>query len=297
MNFTLKQLEIFLAVAQFQNLGQAAEKLFVTKGAVSLGLQELERQLGLQLFDRVHPRMYLNHEGKRLLPLADEVLLRANDIAMTFSQEQSDHFLAIGCSKTIGSYLMPALLKKFEMATTWLPTVQLENTKELCASVASFSLDLALLEGDERRPELTFEPWLADEMVVVAHKNHPLSDNRLHQFEDLAGQRWILREPASGSRDYFDHKLAPLLPSYHIALTLNAPETIISSVAEGIGLAFTSRLMAKHSLFSSQLKIIELPQIFPRRFSIAYHTKKYHSVSMQQFLHYCRAFAAHSSPL
>ena len=290
MNFTLKQLEIFRAVAQSQHMGQAADRLFLTKGAVSQGLQELERQLGLQLFDRVHPRMHLNHEGQRLLPMADEVLHRARDIALTFSQEQSDHFLEIGCSKTIGSYLMPELVKNFEMATTWFPEVHLANTKELCGRVASFSLDLALLEGDERHPDLMFEPWLADEMVVMAHKDHPLCADYEHGIEALAGQRWVLREPASGSREYFDHKLAPLLPSYTVALTLSAPEAIVGAVAEGIGLTFTSRLMAGQSLFTNRLKVIPLAQRFPRRFSLAYHAKKYQSVSMRQFMEYCRVW-------
>lgn len=82
---TLKQLQVFLAVARFQNLTQAAEALFLTKGAVSQALQELERHLGVRLFDRVHPHLRLNHEGARLWPLADEMLQRAEAIERTVS--------------------------------------------------------------------------------------------------------------------------------------------------------------------------------------------------------------------
>ena len=77
---TLKQLQVFLAVARYQNLGQAAEALFLTKGAVSQALQELERHLGVRLFDRVHPHLRLNHEGAQLWPLADEMLQRGEAI-------------------------------------------------------------------------------------------------------------------------------------------------------------------------------------------------------------------------
>ena len=74
---TLKQLQVFLAVARYENMGQAADALFLTKGAVSQALQELERHLGVRLFDRVHPHLRLNHEGAQLRPLADEMLQRA----------------------------------------------------------------------------------------------------------------------------------------------------------------------------------------------------------------------------
>ena len=288
MNITLKQLQSFIAVARHENLGNAAKELFITKGAVSQSLHELEKQLGTLLFDRVHPHIHLNHEGKRLLPLADELLHRSRDIELMFSEQSTDHFLQIGASKTIGSYLLPRLLGDFERAGLWLPEAHIANSQKLCALVASFALDAALLEGEEHHPDLVFEPWLADQMVVVAHREHPLAAGEKHPLDVLRQQRWLLREPASGTREYFDYNLAPLISPYPVALTLSSPEAILGMVAQGLGITFTSKLIAELPSFSQRFAIIQLDRDFPRTFSLCYHSKKHHSVSMDQFLSYCR---------
>lgn len=290
MNITLKQLQVFSAVAQYENLGKAAEKLFITKGAVSQALHELEKQLGLQLFDRVHPNIHLNPEGKRLLPLADELLRRSRDIGLMFSEQSTHHFLSVGSSRTIGSYLLPKLFGEFEKNGLWLPEAHIANSKKLCDLVASFALDAALLEGEEHHPELVFESWLADHMVVVAHKGHPLADGTTHKLEELRGERWILREPASGTREYFDYNLGPLISPYTVALTLSSPSAILGMVAQGIGITFTSQLIAELPSFGQNYAIIRLDRDFPRTFSLCYHSKKYHSISMDQFLRFCRTW-------
>ena len=290
MNITLKQLQVFITVARHGNLGNAAEELFITKGAVSQALHELERQLGTQLFDRVHPRILLNHDGKRLLPLADELLHRSRDISFIFSEEAGDHFLQVGASKTIGSFILPKLFGDFEKASLWLPEAYIANSKKLCDLVASFALDAALLEGEEHHPDLVFEPWLADEMVVVAYRGHPLATGERHPPEILQGQRWILREPASGTREYFEYNLAPMISPYPVALTLSSPGAILNMVAQGLGITFISRLIAELPSFSSNFAVLHLDRNFPRMFSLCYHSKKYHSINMDQFLRYCRAW-------
>ena len=288
MNISLKQLQIFLAVARHENLGNAAQDLFLTKGAVSQALHELEKQLGVQLFDRVHPHMHLNHEGKRLRPLADELLHRSKEIGLMFSEKSADRFLQVGASKTIGSYLLPKLLLEFERAGSWLPDAHIANSQKLCSLVSSFALDVALLEGEEHHADLIFEPWLADQMVVVAHRGHPLATAEKHSVHVLREQRWILREPASGTREYFEYNLAPYLSPYPVALTLSAPEALLGMVAEGLGITFTSKLITELPGFSRNFAIIHLEKEFPRTFSLCYHSKKYHSVSMDHFLNYCR---------
>lgn len=292
MHITLKQLQVFRAVAQYENLGKAASRLFITKGAVSQAVHELEKQLGTALFDRMRSGIRLNHEGKRLLPLADEVLHRCKDISLMFSEQSAERFLQVGASKTIGGHLLARLLGEFEKTSLWLPEAHVANSRKLCELVASFALDAALLEGEENHPDLVFEPWLADEMVVAARYDHPLADGQRHSPDALRDERWILREPASGTREYFDYNLAPLLSPITVAQTLSEPEAILAMVAEGLGITFTSRLIAELPSFSRKYAVIRLDRDFPRRFSLCYHSRKYHSVSMDQFLAFCRNWTA-----
>lgn len=90
-NITLRQLKVFTTITQHTTLTASAEKLFLSKAAVSLSLSELEKQLGHALFDRVNNRLILNQEGKRLLPLADELLHRSEDINNLFLSNQPLH--------------------------------------------------------------------------------------------------------------------------------------------------------------------------------------------------------------
>lgn len=291
MNITLKQLQVFVAVARHQNLSRASDALFMTKGAVSQSLGELERRLGVTLFDRAHPKLRLNHEGQRFLPMADELAHRAEDIERTFSsmaREKSEGlFLRIGCSKTIGNYIMPELLAGFFDEADWLPDVTIANTAEILRMLSSFTLDAALLEGEERLPEIMSEPWVEDDMVVIAPAGHRLAQGGVRAARELAWERWIVREIDSGSREYFNNTLAPIVEPMTIALTLNSPETIVRSVARGLGLAFVSRRSALQSAPGS-VAVIELEERFSRTFSLCYHARKYHSAAMRAFLSFCR---------
>lgn len=76
MNITFRQLSVFVSIARHGSMTAAADALFMTKGAISQTLAELENQLGVRLFDRLHARLFINHEGQKLLPVADELLSR-----------------------------------------------------------------------------------------------------------------------------------------------------------------------------------------------------------------------------
>lgn len=287
MNITLKQLEVFLAVARYENLTQASAEVFLTKGAVSQALQELEKQLGVKLFDRVHPHIRLNHEGTRLRPLADEIMQRSQEVETIFRSE-GNHFLNIGASKTIGTYILPELLEAFERKHHWLPNVHMANTNRLLEMTAAFALDAVLLEGEMVDQNFIAEEWLKDEMVVLAYKRHSLADNTPHALEVLRGQRWILREPHSGTREFFEHSLGRLIAPYEVVQSLSSPEAILAMVEQGLGITFASKIIAELPDFNKYLSMIPLTQAFSRTFSICYHSKKYHSASMDEFLQFCR---------
>lgn len=89
MNIVLKQLNIFKLVAQEKSITAAAKKLFLTKPAVSMALNELEKQLGHQLFDWYNNRLLINEFGLKLQPLADELLARTQDISTLFDEKVS----------------------------------------------------------------------------------------------------------------------------------------------------------------------------------------------------------------
>ncbi|MFQ2244123.1 LysR substrate-binding domain-containing protein [Aeromonas enteropelogenes] len=290
MKLTLQQLKVFATIARYGNLGLAANELFLSKGAVSQSLQELERQLGTPLFDRIHPGLQLNNEGRLLQPAAEELLTRMQDIENLFSPDaEPSGQLRLGASQTIGNYLLPTLLANRKQELGLPPKVTITNTHKLCHALANFELDLALIEGENHHPDLIAEPWLQDEMLVVAHPDHPLANQGTLTLPRLADETWVLRELQSGSREQFIQQVQPALPRWQAGLELNTLEAVMLAVEKGLGISFISRLAVSDRLQAGRLVVLPLEQRFPRQLSLIWHKQKYHSASLRYFIHFCRA--------
>ncbi|WP_406663860.1 LysR substrate-binding domain-containing protein [Gallaecimonas sp. GXIMD1310] len=282
---TLKQLQVFSAVARCGNLSQAAGQLYLSKGAVSQALAELERQLATPLFDRVHPHLKINQQGRALQPLAEDLLARANDIQHFFSGAPRGQ-LQIGASQTIGNYLLPGLLARSGLSQV---NVSIHNSYELCQQLRQFELDLALIEGQNPFAELVTEPWLCDQMVVVAPPGHGLLDLPMPvTYPQLAEQHWVLREPQSGSREHFDQQLAPKLKKTVQSSQFNTLESVMQAVEAGLGVTLISELAVADRVAQGRLVMIALPAPIERQLWLCWHQHKYHTALMQQFVDYCR---------
>ncbi|WP_421353496.1 LysR substrate-binding domain-containing protein [Aeromonas veronii] len=290
MKLTLQQLKVFATIARYGNLGLAANELCLSKGAVSQSLQELERQLSTPLFDRIHPRLQLNNEGRLLQPAAEELLTRMQDIENLFSPDaEPSGQLRLGASQTIGNYLLPTLLASSKQELGLPPKVTINNTHLLCHALANFELDMALIEGENHHPDLLAEPWLQDEMLVVAPPGHPLANKKELSLSRLGGETWVLREAQSGSREQFIQQVQPELPRWQPGLELNTLEAVMLAVEKGLGISFISRLAASDRLADGRLIALPLSRRFPRQLSLIWHKQKYHSTSLRHFIHFCRA--------
>ncbi|WP_421249973.1 LysR substrate-binding domain-containing protein [Aeromonas sp. 603359] len=290
MKLTLQQLKVFATIARYGNLGLAANELCLSKGAVSQSLQELERQLSTPLFDRIHPRLQLNNEGRLLQPAAEELLTRMQDIENLFSPDaEPSGQLRLGASQTIGNYLLPTLLASSKQELGLPPKVTINNTHLLCHALANFELDMALIEGENHHPDLLAEPWLQDEMLVVAPPDHPLANKKDLSLSRLGGETWVLREAQSGSREQFIQQIQPELPRWQPGLELNTLEAVMLAVEKGLGISFISRLAASDRLADGRLIALPLSRRFPRQLSLIWHKQKYHSTSLRHFIHFCRA--------
>jgi DNA-binding transcriptional LysR family regulator len=287
MKLTLQQLKTFAAIARYGNLGMAANELCLSKGAVSQSLQELERQLATPLFDRVHPRLQLNAEGKLLQPVVEELLARVLDIETMFASDSEPvGQLRLGATQTIGNYLLPILLARSEQATT--PRISIANTHILSHALAHFELDLALIEGKNHHPDLIADPWLQDEMCIVAATSHPLATKAELAITTLNGETWVLREPMSGNREQFEQLIQPQLSNSRIGLELNTLEAVMLAVEQGLGITFISKLAVKDRLSSGRLICLPIQQRFPRQLYLAWHKQKYHSAALRRFIQFCR---------
>lgn len=290
MNIALRQLNIFKMVAQEKSITLAAKKLFLTKPAVSMALNELENQLGHKLFDRHNNRLLINEFGLKLQPLADELLSRTQDISSLFDEKTSlTGQLKIGSSDTIGNQVVPYLLKDFRLKTQHTKqSLTISNSTDIYEKLAKFELDIALVEGKINHDKLAITSWLSDEMCIVCAPDSPLSNKKIKQIWDLENQDWIFREEGSGTKHYFMHFLEPELKNWHMAFQLTNTEAIINSVAAGLGIACLSKLAVTHAVKDKRLKMLSLPKNQTRQYYLVHHKEKYISPLLQSFIEFCQ---------
>ena len=290
MNIALKQLRVFVTVAQERTITAAAEKLFLSKPAVSMALSELEKHLGHKLFDRNNNRLIINEQGKRLLPLADELLARSNDIEQMFNYAGPiSGKLKIGSSDTVGNQVTPFLLRDFRRDSKHdNQSLFISNTAQICHMLSEFELDVGLVEGKVQQSDLVVQPWLDDEMVVACHPDHPLTKIDNLSLSDLEHSQWILREPGSGTREFFLNRIAPRLEEWQQAFELNTTEAIINCATAGLGITCLSRLAVEHAVKDNRLVTLSLPLDTHRQYWLLYHKEKYQSPLLKLFLDFCQ---------
>ncbi|MEQ1311197.1 LysR family transcriptional regulator GigC [Acinetobacter sp. XH1639] len=290
MRMTLRQLAVFVAVAQEGTVTKASDAVRLTQSAASMALADLEDGLGAPLFDRLGKRLQLNDLGRFLLPQALEILGRCESFEQAAKGELQSIDLRLGATLTISDYLMPDLmadfLQKHPQAHLQL---QVGNTRQMIEAVNQFQLDLALIEGSCHLPQLQCIHWRDDELAVCCAPDHPLAKlDRPITPADFHEVEWILREEGSGTREVFDNAILQDLPDANIRLTLGHNEAILKIVAGGLGMSCVSRLAIEPLEEKGQLVILNTPYWqLTRPLYMLVHRQKYQGPGLKAFLHFC----------
>lgn len=254
MKYSLRQIEVFLATARYQNISRAAEELSMSQSAASGALKDLEQRYNAPLFDRVGKRLQLNMLGKSLRPQAEALLVKAEEVESVLLDQRPAGAIRVGATMTIGNYLMVPLVSVFKRK---FPDIEIElhvaNTTEIAQQVLNFELDVGFLEGDYRHHDLSVSSWQDDELVVFCAPHHPLAKKGRLEDSDLPGVEWILREQGSGTRQAFDQAMAGKSDSVSIFMQLEHTEAIKRAVELDQCLGFLSRTTVADALASGRL--------------------------------------------
>jgi DNA-binding transcriptional LysR family regulator len=297
MRFTLRQLQVFVAIGRAGNVTHAADRIAMSQSAASTALGEIEKQFGRPLFDRVGKRLHLNEIGQAVMPKAMEMLDRAAELESLLAGGGGIGALHLGASLTIGNYLCPRLIQSYRHAHPGAQVrMDIGNTAHMAAGVAAFDLDLALIEGEINHPDLTVTDWLGDELVVFCGADHPLAQAGKATIDRLLDEHWIVREPGSGTRQTLDRAMTPYWPRWQIGLELEHTEAIKGMVAAGPFVGCVSRMALTESFATGGLVEIAVPALdLHRRFYLVTNRRKYRTPGIGAFLDMCRKFASDGS--
>ena len=292
LRFSLRQLEVFVAIAQGGSARSAAQRVARSQSAASAALAELEHTLAVELFDRIGRRLVLNENGRALLPGALALLNHAAELEGLFTEEHAAP-LRLAASLTIGEYLLPSLIAQWQhQHPASRVRLNIANTSEVIAAVVNMDADLGFIEGSQTHPDLLVQPWLTDELMVVAAPGHAqgaVSTDKLSKGQ-LRAATWILRELGSGTRQASDEWLIQHLGQVNVGFELGSTEAIKRLAAAGAGLACVSRYAALDDLRSGRLA--EVKTSLPpsrRRLAMVLRKDKRLGRATLDFMAHCQA--------
>jgi DNA-binding transcriptional LysR family regulator len=258
--FTLEQVRTFVAVAETQHVSKAAASLFLTQGAVTQQLQHFEDALGLQLMERAGRGVRLTDAGSALA-IACKGALRAveavEDTARSMKALESGS-LDLGASPTCASYYLPSRLSAFSARYPAVKlTVAVEPSAEICAKVLAGAIDCAVIEGVPA-PELMAVVLARDELVLVAHRDHPLSRLRLVTPAQLAKYRYLGRGPGWAAEQSIRKMIGRAYDLSEI-VNLGHQEYVRAAAIAGLGYAVLPMLGVEADLAAGILKRLPAP--------------------------------------
>ena len=293
MRYTLRQIQVFLAVAQHESVSRAAEGLAMSQSAVSGALADLERQFDIQLFERIGKRLQLSGLGRSLRARAEALQEQAREFENELARHDAVGLLRVGATLSIGNHLMvPEIARFMREHPGARVTLDVANTVEIARKVQNFEIDIGLIEGELQEPELHVSRWRPDELVVFCAPNHPFAKQHELTDDDLIQASWIVREPGSGTRQAFERAMHGILPDLQIVLELQHTEAIKSAVEAGLGVGCVSRIALEDAFRYHTLVPCSVPtRDFKRWFYLVLHKQKYQGAAVLGFLEQIRGQA------
>jgi DNA-binding transcriptional LysR family regulator len=293
--FTLDQLRILKAIAAEGSFKRAADSLYVSQPAVSLQVQNLERQLDVPLFDRGGRRAQLTEAGHLLLQYGDRILALCQETCRAIEDLQNlqGGSLIIGASQTTGTYLMPQLIGLFRQSYPDVSVhLHVHSTRRTCWSVMNGQIDLAIIGGEvplELQSSLEVLPYAEDEMALILPVFHPLAQSASIQCDDLYKLKFIALDAQSTIRKVIDQVLtrSNLDPRLlKVEMELNSIEAIKNAVQAGLGAAFVSILAVEKDLEFSVFKRVTIDNVVVKRpLSLILNPNRYRSKAAEIFIH------------
>jgi len=259
------RLVVFRTVAEELSFRKAADGLYLTQPAVSLQIKALEEDLGVKLFDRSGTHVKLTAAGQVLLDYTEQAHTLLTRAEHEIGSLNGDHAgrLALGASTTIAQYVLPRLLGEFCRANPRVsPTLITGNTEEVVEALERQRIALGCIEGPSRSRHVKTEPFLKDELVLIAPTGHEWAERARIDAEDLRAAPLLMRERGSGTRRVVELALerqGVKRAALHVAMELNSTEAIKSAAEAGLGVGFVSRwAIAKDLRLNNTIQIVEV---------------------------------------
>lgn len=246
---TLRQLEIFEAIARLGSFTRAGEELHLTQPTISMQMKKLGDSVGMPLYELVGKKLVLTDVGRDLAQASREVFAILDRFAMAVAERQG---LKRGrlrlAAITTASYFAPRLLGEFARRYPGIEvSLRVANREQVLASLAESLDDLYLLGQPPEGMDVVAQPFMDNPLVVLSAPDHPLARKKRITLRELAREPWLMREPGSGTRKAIERLFAEHGLELRTRLELGSNEAIKQAILAGLGIsALSAQTLALH---------------------------------------------------
>ena len=258
------RLKVFQSVARNLSFTKASQELFISQPAISKHVQELEKEYNVRLFERLGNKIQLTKAGQLLLDHANKILKNYQKLNydMNALQQYTTGELRIGASTTISQYVVPEMIAAFHRQ---FPDVRISmlsgNSREIEYALSSDRIDIGMVEGVIRQPQLKYTSFMDDELVAIVRSDNTQLTKESISLAELKSIPIVIREFGSGTLDVIQQALKRQgisLSDLDIEMNFGTTEGIKHYVEKSDALGIVSIRSVNKEIYSNIFRIVEI---------------------------------------
>lgn len=272
VDFTIKNLEVFLAVVEKNSFSLAANELYLSQSTVSTAISTLESSLGVTLLVRnARRRIELTEDGKLLYPIARRIVENCDDLRAMFQSKERTPLLLIGASNVPAQYILPDLMSDFlRLCPSCRYVLEQGDSMQIHQMLEKESVRIGFAGSRQEDPRFIYTPIGRDRLVLATQNNERFAALRRNGAfgKELLGEPMIAREDGSGTEGAFIEYLQRTgypADSLHVVARLTNTEAIQRMVERGAGVAVLSHLAVEDRMANDKILTFELDDPCPER--------------------------------
>lgn len=271
MNYSLRQLKVFITVVQAKSFSRAGEMIGLSQSAVSHSVKELELQTGVKLLDRTTREVLLTEAGQQLAIRLERLLDELNSTLREAGRvgQQMTGTVRVAASQTISAHLIPQCIADSNQRYPEIDFVLHDRPQQwVLESIRQGEVDFGIVIDPGAVGDLQCEPILSEPFFVLCRQDHAFAALPDVSWQALQETRLVLQDYASGSRPLIDAALAYHNISANIVQEIGHPATLFPMVEAGIGISILPAL-ALPLPQGSQLMVKRLTPVVERQLMLA----------------------------
>ncbi|SDM80477.1 LysR family transcriptional regulator [Acetanaerobacterium elongatum] len=289
----LKNLNTFLVLSKTKNFTKTAQYLGYVQSSITAQIQQLEKELNVQLFERMGKNVSLTAEGERLIPYAQKMLALSSDIKSLYAGAQCRGKLVVGASESISIYRLPPIISRFKEAYPNIDLyLHLLNVSDFAPLLINNTFDVAfVLDKPIINSGIKTALEIEERICVLSSPDCPLAKKAAVDIQDFAGLPVIFTGRGCSYRGMFEHDLAEHGVVPNIVLETSSIQVIKEAAMSGLGLCILPELAVMKELGEKKLIKLAYTNNYNISSQLIYHKDKWLSPAMEGFISIAKQYA------